>query len=72
MHIVYYESFLKYTRGFDILCAIDVILTLFRAIRPAVAVVTAVAIPVVAVILGAIFGTLLSKAFVVIVAAISA
>ena len=59
-------------------CTIDVILTLLRAIRPAatvlipsVVVATAVAIPVVAATLGAIFGTHHSKAFAVIVAAIS-
>ena len=62
----------------DILCTIDVILTLLRAIRPAatvlipsVVVATAVAIPLVAATLGGIFGTLLSKAFAVIAAVIS-
>ena len=71
MHILYYEIFLKYTRGFDILCAIDVIRTLLITTRLAVAVATAVVIPV-ATTLGAIFGILLSKAFAAIVVAISA
>lgn len=55
-------------------CTIDVILALLRAIRPAVitlVVMVAVAIPVVAVTLGEIFGTLLSKAFAATLAAIS-
>ena len=58
----------------DILCTIDVILTLLRAIRPAATVLipaVVVAIPVVAATLGAIFGTHHSKAFAVIVAVIS-
>ena len=58
----------------DILCAIDVILTLFRAIRPVVAVATVGAIAVAATAVatvGVIFLIRVSKAFAVIVAAIS-
>ena len=65
MHILYYESFLKYTRGMNLRCTIDVILTLLRAICPAV---------VVAVVatLGAISGIVVFKVFAVIAVAISA